>query len=71
MTNYERIKSMNIEKLAAKLFDMTSSMPLELPCAVCAGERETPGNYCCADFSDNCIGGVVKWLESEATENNA
>lgn len=67
MTNYERIKSMNVEDLAAELEILITEFG-DAPCAACAGENDRTGNYCCADFSDYCRQGVVKWLESEATE---
>lgn len=69
MTNYERIKSMNVEEMAQILADISMDGGYEVPCSVCAGERTTPDNHCCADFSDDCMQGVVKWLESEAEEN--
>lgn len=69
MTNYERIKSMNVEEMAAELDILITEFGSAVPCAACAGEKDRTGNHCCADFSDDCIQGVVKWLESEVEEN--
>ena len=66
LTNAERIKSMNVEALAEELDILITEFGGAVPCAACAGEKDTTGNYCCADFSDDCRQGVVKWLESEA-----
>lgn len=69
LTNAELIKASNVDEMAQILADISMNGGYEVPCSVCAGERTTPDNHCCADFSDDCMQGVVKWLESEAEEN--
>lgn len=58
MTNYERIKSMSVEEMAAFMEDCHS-----MGCLMCsAGKRD-----CC---TDECIKGHLLWLQREAEEDN-
>ena len=59
MTNFERIKSMSVDKLAEII--------------MCPAEYDLDFNRaedCYGDMSKNCIECCKKWLESEAATND-
>lgn len=59
MNNYEKIKSMSLEEMAA-FIDL-----IDKDCQCCASNRTSNG-ICRA--SGTCESGVSKWLKSEAEE---
>ena len=61
MTNFERIKKMNVEEFAAYILSLT-----DLCCEEC------PARDLCGNSTINgmgCNGAVKQWLESEAEED--
>lgn len=58
MTNYEKIKSMSMEEMAAFIDT------IDKHCQCCAHNRNIDG--VCHVSLDTCESGVSKWLESEA-----
>lgn len=56
-TNYDRIKSMSVEKMAEHLSDHWS-------CVDCAFEKDCDDNYI------SCHKNIKQWLESEVEEND-
>ena len=61
MTNYERIKNMSVEEMADYIFDLGNE--IEYCYGHCAYQDE---DRC--PMGSGCIGGVIKWLESEVEE---
>lgn len=60
MTNYEKIKSMNIEEIAAYIFGLGNGREY------CYGHCAYQDNENCPnDGGGGCINGVIKWLETE------
>lgn len=62
MTNYERIKAMDVEELAR--FFVTE---LEGTCGCCAATQEERRNRCW-EAPDGCAKGVAGWLSLEAKQ---
>ena len=56
MTNFEKIKNMSIEEMAKKIFDK-----VEEGCRYCSQRK-------CSPMGQDCIGGIVEWLNSEVEE---
>lgn len=59
MTNYEKIKNMSVEKMAKEIFDK-----VEEGCRYCSRRRCSP-----IATEQDCIGGIVEYLNSEAMPN--
>ena len=59
MTNYEKIKSMSIDKMAGFLLNFD-------PCNVCPSSDED--GYCTYEPFD-CIFGLKDWLKAESEED--
>ena len=60
MTNYERIKAMSVDELAAFLCNIfIAEVEVEDPCTICPAS-----NYC--RYGHN---GMKDWLESEVAED--
>lgn len=60
MTNYEKIKTLNIDEMA-DFFDYSENI-----CDYCELHNHKNG---CAYIHLNCKNAIKKWLESEAIEN--
>ena len=79
MTNFEKIKNMNIEKMAEFIKSMVDEdMAHDVGCYGCCywnTHHSDPRNkgtilYNCEDCPNENIGlDIIKWLESEAEEN--
>ena len=63
MNNYERIKAMSIEEMAECVFELGNGR--EYCYGHCAYQDK---DDCPNDGGKDCINGVVKWLESKASE---
>ena len=60
MTNYEKIKTMSVEEMAAYIFDLGNGREY------CYGHCDYQyDDDCPNDGGKGCMRGVIKWLESE------
>lgn len=65
MTKFEQIKSMNVQELAEKIDKMqftTNEICIAVTKCPYMGEEGNVSDDC------NCVGCIVKWLESEVGE---
>ncbi len=63
MTNYEKIRSLNVEEMAEYIFELGNGR--EYCYGHCAYQYK---DDCPNDGGKDCISGVAKWLESEVEE---
>lgn len=67
MTNFERIKAMSVEELAATLADSD-----EITFVYCGAEHcehyQEDGWVCSSQSENRCVAAVLHWLNSEAEE---
>ena len=56
ITNYERIKSMSVEKMAQRINDKTYGCLCRFGCPCDCGEFNIP---------ESCVDEIKKWLETE------
>ena len=59
MTNYEKIKSMSIKKIAKFLYSF------EMPCEMCPCNGD---DYSCMDSNYDCKKTLKDWLKAESEE---
>lgn len=58
MTNYEKIKNLNIEGMAREIFDK-----VEEGCRYCSRQKCSP-----ITAKQDCVSGIIDWLQSEVKE---
>ena len=63
MTNFEAIRAMTVEELAEYIFDMGNGREY---CYGHCAYQDMDRNDCPNDGGKGCLGGIIKWLESEA-----
>lgn len=67
MTNFERIKVMSVEELAALINEAEDRLQLP-PCSPEHCEAWRDDGHCEHAFKEKCIAATVHWLNSEAEE---